>query len=152
KDELGRYFETVRSLPSDPPQSGEPELRFSSILAQDLSPELKEMVGPFLVSVRKMGESTARLHQALLGDSENPAFAPERISSAQRQSLFQGLRRKIVLVFQGLRGALKTRKPAWSPAAERLLSLEAGAMQSLQDLFNSSIGSIRIRCHGDLGL
>lgn len=151
-DELGRYFETVRSLPSDPPSLTPTASGLGAILTQEPPPELREIVGPFLESARKMGECTARLHQAVAGELGDPAFAPQPLTAVERQGLFQGLRRKIGLVLQLLRGMVKSRSPQWTPVAQRLLDSELRLLQSAQDLLKASTGCARIRCHGDLGL
>ncbi|HWQ91441.1 MAG TPA: maltose alpha-D-glucosyltransferase, partial [Clostridia bacterium] len=79
-DMLGRYFERVRSAPSEgrPQQSAlEPLL----VLAErQPSEEVVKLIGTYFELARLLGHNTADLHMALASDGELRDFAPEPLT------------------------------------------------------------------------
>jgi maltose alpha-D-glucosyltransferase/alpha-amylase len=151
-DELGRYFESVRSSP--PRTEAAPNLadRLLPETWDEPSAEALSLVGPYLESVRKMAEATARLHQFLASDASDPAFAPEMSTAAHVRSHYQTLRRKVMLLGPSLRRAARARPEVWGPRLEEVREAEPRLLEVLGTLLQKQIGTVRIRCHGDLGL
>ncbi|HXX95329.1 MAG TPA: hypothetical protein VEN81_17025, partial [Planctomycetota bacterium] len=151
-DELGRYFESVRSTPS-PGEVGRTLAGHPLPDSwEDPSPEAKAQVGPFLESVRRMAEAVARLHGFLAQDPSDPAFAPETFTEAHRRSSFQALRRKVTLLVPALRHAAKALPPALKEKFDLLRSAEPRILELAGSALRQQVGTVRIRCHGDLGL
>jgi maltose alpha-D-glucosyltransferase/alpha-amylase len=151
-DELGRYFETVRSLPGAPAAVAALMGKANSIPGCTPSPELREILGPYLESARKMGACTARLHQALAFDTKSESFSPEPFTPHHQRACHQALRKKTTTVLPLLERSMKAQTHPWVPIAERVLALKSRLLQFSHELMKKRIRSVRIRCHGDLDL
>src|SRR5579862_3459962 len=116
------------------------------------SPELEARVGPYLESVRKMAEATARFQRLLAEEVSDPAFLPESFTTSQMRSCFQTIRRKVLLLAPALRRASRGDVAIWGPRLERLRMAESRLLDVLADLLRKQIGTLRIRCHGNLDL
>jgi len=151
-DELGRYFETVRSTPGAPAALAALLGKTRSLPGFAPSPELKELLGPYLESARKMGSCTARLHEALAADSKKESFAPEPFTAHHQRASHQALRKRLTTVLPLLERTMKAHEPRWAPGAERVLALKSRLLQLSHEIMKKRIRSVRIRCHGDLDL
>ena len=151
-DELGRYFETVRSTPGAPAATAALLGKGSALSGLAPSAELKDLLGPYLESARKMGSCTARLHQALAAIAKNESFAPEAFTAHHQRATHQALRKRLTTVLPLLERTMKTEAPRWAPSAERVLALKSRLLQLSHEFMKRRIRSVRIRCHGDLNL
>jgi maltose alpha-D-glucosyltransferase/alpha-amylase len=151
-DELGRYFEAVRSAAS--PGSAGPKL--ADYLLPPPGPEPSDaeraQVGPYLESVRKMAEATAHLHRSMAVGVSDPGFTPEPLTAAQVRVRFQTIRRKVMLLAPALRLAARARPELRRERLEEVLEAEVRLLEVLGELLRKGVGVIRIRCHGDLKL
>jgi maltose alpha-D-glucosyltransferase/alpha-amylase len=152
-DELGRFFEAVRST-SAPATFPGPRLADAPLpdLTGTPTDEDRALVGPYLESVRKMAEATARLHRSVSEGVSDPAFVPEPLSAAQARSRFQTLRRKVMLLAPALRLAARARPELRGAPLEEVLTAELRLIEVLGELLRKEVGLVRIRCHGDLDL
>ncbi len=119
--------------------------------------ELPEVLGDFMGSsfperLIQLGEITAELHQALLGNGSQEAFAPEAFSLHYQRSVFSS--------FQGLtRRSLDLLKKRLGALPEPLQALSGGLSEYRQDILNffkriydHKIDTLKIRNHGDYHL
>jgi maltose alpha-D-glucosyltransferase/alpha-amylase len=151
-DELGRYFETVRSTTATQGSVAAPEKGIAWSLTSDLPQEMLGGIGPYLDAARKMGECTARVHLAFGEPSDDPAFKPESITPVHQRSIYQSLRKKITRVLQVLRRTLRQMAPESSVDPKRILALETRLLETFQAMLKRPLRSVRILCHGDLNL
>jgi maltose alpha-D-glucosyltransferase/alpha-amylase len=151
-DELGRYFEAVRSAAAS--GTAGPKLADTPLPALGSEPTAEErsLIGPYLESVRKMAEATALLHRSVSEGVTDPAFIPELLTAAHVRSRFQTLRRKVLLLAPALRLAARARPELRGARLEEVLEAEVRLLDVLGDLLRKGVGTIRIRCHGDLRL
>jgi maltose alpha-D-glucosyltransferase/alpha-amylase len=147
-DTLGRFFEAAMVRR---PDLGEPPLPdgIGIFEAAHLDPPqlAKETMADYLERAKLLGCRTAELHLALASDTEDPAFAPEPITSFYQRSLYQTMRSITVQNFRLLRNLRET-----IPEAVQILDLEGEAVRKLQRLLQLKISATRIRCHGDYHL
>jgi maltose alpha-D-glucosyltransferase/alpha-amylase len=105
------------------------------------------LVGPHLEWATLLGQRTAELHQQLASSTSNPNFAPEPLTSMDRQSLFHGARSLTRRVFHEL-VALGVR----SPVVANVLAREDEIVERLRRITTMRGETLRIRCHGDYHL
>ncbi|MCS7270660.1 MAG: putative maltokinase, partial [Gemmataceae bacterium] len=113
---------------------------------------LMEGVGPFLDSVRLLGQRVAQLHLVLASETDDPAFRPEPYTPLYQRSVYQSLRTEARRLFQ-----LLQRPPANVPEAERpllqqVLAAQNALLERLQLVATTPLQLQRYRCHGDLHL
>jgi len=146
-DEVGRYLERVLARPPEAGEVEPPTISPLEVARTGVPPEAEEEIGTFLEAGRTLGARTAELHLALAGEGEDPAFAPEPVTSHYRRSLYQSMRATANRVLQLLR-ALPERTPEVAEVLERRDEILA----RFQALVDTRISVSRIRQHGDLHL
>jgi maltose alpha-D-glucosyltransferase/alpha-amylase len=105
------------------------------------------VVGPHLEWASLLGQRTAEMHLALTSDNRDPAFAPEPLTSLDRQALFHGARS---LTRQVLRDVAS--HGIDSPVVAEVVGHEEEIIDRLRRLSATPIEAHRIRCHGDYHL
>jgi maltose alpha-D-glucosyltransferase/alpha-amylase len=105
------------------------------------------VVGPHLEWASLLGQRTAELHLALTSDDRDPAFAPDPLTSLDRQALFHGARS---LTRQVLRDVAA--QGIDSPLLAQVVRREAEIIDRLRRLSATPVAGYRIRCHGDYHL
>ncbi|HEV3026759.1 MAG TPA: hypothetical protein VG457_04260, partial [Planctomycetota bacterium] len=152
QDELGRYFEAVRSTPGLLESVAPPGRRIAWSATLSTPPEIQRLIGHYLESARKMGEATAAVHKAFGSADGDPDLAPEPFTSPRQRSIYQTLRKKATRAILLLRRTLKALSPDTTGDSKRFLALEARLLQAFQSILKKRLASVRIRCHGDLTL
>ncbi|MDX6599010.1 MAG: maltokinase, partial [Gaiellales bacterium] len=94
---------------------------------------------PFLPHLRRLGEVTARMHSALAGDADDPAFRPEPLGSGAAESSEAEAR-----------DALEALEPGGG--AEPVRARTADVLERLRSLHRAGTGGQAIRQHGDYHL
>ena len=79
-DNFGRYFERAAARQAAPEEEILPEKPLLTLVEEDIPPLAAELIGPYLESVKLLGQRTAELHVALAQDSDDSDFAPEPVS------------------------------------------------------------------------
>lgn len=151
-DALGHYFERVlsrRDMPLPASNSGKSLLGLTS---EQVPPKLEELIGPYLTSIRLLGQRTAELHLALASDRDDPEFAPEPFSLIYQRSMYHAMRTSSVRALQLLRQRLPVLPQPAREDAQRVLNLEGVIIEQFQALVNRKITAMRIRIHGDYHL
>jgi len=152
-DAIARSFEAVlaRRPAGAPDRSAMEGDLFDAIAAEP--PELAhELVGTYLESARLLGQRTAELHLALASDPDDPAFAPEPMSSLDQRSLYQSMRTQALRTLELLRGSRSTLAEEVAAEVDEVLELEPAILESFRALVGPPLGGVRVRCHGDYHL
>jgi maltose alpha-D-glucosyltransferase/alpha-amylase len=147
-DALGRFFEAAmvrRADVGEPPLPGGTGIFEAARL--EPPPLARETMADYLERANLLGLRTAEPHLALASDADDPAFAPEPITSFTQRSLYQTMRSLTVQNFRLLR-ALRQE----IPEVVQILDLEGEVVRKLQRVLQPKLSATRIRCHGDYHL
>lgn len=123
-----------------------------SHLERDPPDWVKALFGPYLISVSRMGEITAKFHRVLAGEAKDPVFAPEPIDPHYQRSFFEAVKTLINRTFRNLRADLNGLPKLEQDLAGEVLSLERAILKKMEGLIEEKIEAMRIRCHGDFHL
>lgn len=99
-----------------------------------------------------LGQRTAELHRALATATEDPAFAPEPITSADLRSWQRAVRRQAEAAFKALRQALSKLDRADRGPIETLLSRRNDCYARIDALTEQPVVAWKSRIHGDYHL
>jgi maltose alpha-D-glucosyltransferase/alpha-amylase len=105
------------------------------------------VVGPHLEWASLLGQRTAELHLALTSDDRDPAFAPDPLTSLDRQALFHAARSQTRQVLRDVAS-----QGINSPLVAQVVRREAAIVDRLRRISATSVEAYRIRCHGDYHL
>ncbi len=152
QDVLGRYFETIRSTPGVLESLASKPKPTALSLAMAPPKDMEGLLGHYLESTRIMGEHTAALHKAVMETEEGSGFSPEPFTPSDQRSMYQTLRKTAMRVLPLLRRLHAQASPAAAADAKRVAALEVRLLQAFQTILRKPLTSLRIRCHGDLGL
>src|SRR5439155_4579922 len=86
---VGEYLHRVAAVSGVEPPPIEASL--VQLAAADLPPLAWEAVGDYLGSAELLGRRTAEMHLALASRNDDPAFAPEPMTTMQQRSLYQSI-------------------------------------------------------------
>ncbi|MDF5715817.1 MAG: maltose alpha-D-glucosyltransferase [Rhizonema sp. NSF051] len=129
---------------------------FSGSLLDLVDAEIPELAaqtfGSYLVSIQRLGESTAELHIALASAPENPDFAPEPFSSLYQRSLYQYFRNLTGQVFLLLKDRLQFLPPNAQSLGRKVLLRQEEILSRFQLIVNQKSTAMRTRYHGDYHL
>jgi maltose alpha-D-glucosyltransferase/alpha-amylase len=92
------------------------------------------------------------MHFALASVTDDPAFAPERLSTLYQRSLYQSTRSSIRNSFNLLERRRSHLTPVQSELADTVLSLQTSILDDLKSITTEKIDALRIRIHGDYHL
>jgi maltose alpha-D-glucosyltransferase/alpha-amylase len=112
----------------------------------------RQMIGPYLESVRLLGERSAEMHLALASDPADPLFAPEPFSTLYQRSIYQSMRSSAVQSFHLLRQRLKHLPETVAIEARQVLGLEDEIFRRFHRLLQHKMTAMRTRYHGDFHL
>jgi len=147
-DELSRVYERAATL--EPPVSLPPHPL--EVGEETLSPSLDDLFGISDDAAATLGRRTAELHLALARPTENPAFAPEPMTTADLAGLATEIRQEAAQVFAGLKKAIPGLPDDLVELASRVLSYRRRVATRLDRLLGIEPGPMRIRVHGDYNL
>jgi len=148
---LQRYFDRVHA--EAPPEDSSIAVAALLDRAAQEPPELaRDLFGDDLAFMRLLGQRTAELHLALIGDQSDPEYGPLPFTPLYQRSLYQSLRGLAAHVMYRLEQALP-QLPDWSrEAAQALIELQPMLLQRFRALIDRKLDALRIRCHGDYHL
>jgi maltose alpha-D-glucosyltransferase/alpha-amylase len=151
-EQLGQFFERTLVQLHPPAELPVGRAFAAGLLRGQVPPLAEELLGGYLHAVRLLGARTAQLHAALASDADDPAFAPEPLTSFDQRSLYQSARSLTAQAVSALRLRLPELDEPLRTRASALLSREADLMRAFRTLVDRPIHSMRIRCHGDYHL
>jgi maltose alpha-D-glucosyltransferase/alpha-amylase len=152
RDALGRYFEQALTGPPGGQELALPRRPLLDLIDAEVPPLAQQRIGPYLESVRLLGQRTAELHAALASAADDPNFAPEPFTPFHQRSLYQSLRTQVRKAFEVLRKRLKNLPEAAQADARRVLDCEGEYLQRQRLVFEKKITAQRTRCHNDYHL
>jgi maltose alpha-D-glucosyltransferase/alpha-amylase len=115
-------------------------------------PALAEAVGPFLDSIRLLGQRVAELHQVLASETEDPVFRGEPYTPLYQRSVYQSLRTDVRRLFQTLQRPPEALPELAHRPLQELVPLQNALLNRLQLLLKTPLSMQRYRGHGDLRL
>jgi maltose alpha-D-glucosyltransferase/alpha-amylase len=117
---------------------------------------VRRMAGEFFPAIRRLGQTTARLHLALASVDDDPAFAPEPVGEDDVQRWVEGFRATLDSVLGELGKQLdaipKSFPAAVQPALGRIVRAAADLRHRGEDLRLLAGGTVKTRVHGDYHL
>jgi maltose alpha-D-glucosyltransferase/alpha-amylase len=152
-DWLGRYFEQVLTRPAE--EKGEPAIPTADLarLRGQTPPEpALDLIDSYMVTAALLGRRTAQLHLTLASESDDPAFAPERLSRLRLRSIYESMRSSTRRRLQRLADLQSKLPPPSRQLAGTLLAREPEMIEIYKRLSGPLIEASLIRCHGDYHL
>ncbi len=125
---------------------------FFELDVQNPPPEVPKLIGEYWDASALLGRRTAELHLALASDSEVPAFRPEPITTAYRQSQQESMRRQaleVLLLLEKQMGNLPSDTRGY---AENLLTRKSALLAGFEAFVKLDPKAQLIRIHGDYHL
>ncbi len=119
---------------------------------QEPPPILGEMLGTYVEMARLLGTRTAEMHLALASDTDDPAFAPESMTTLYQRSMYQSMRNQTQRVLALLQQRLPQLPEDAAPSARELVDGSDRLLGAFQKVIGRRIDAKRIRCHGDYHL
>jgi maltose alpha-D-glucosyltransferase / alpha-amylase len=118
----------------------------------DPTPLARDNVGIALDAAASLGRRTAELHLALSQPTDDPAFAPEPLTTDDLQNLAADLRRNATQVFEVLKDSMAGLPDETLDLAGLVLGRRRHLLGSFRVLAADNIQGQRIRVHGDYHL
>jgi maltose alpha-D-glucosyltransferase / alpha-amylase len=106
----------------------------------------------FLLRMRQLGRRMAELHQALASSPDDPAFAPEPLTAADRETAADELEELAARTLSDLARRAPQLSGANATLAETLLSQGERLMEQMRSLLAEDAEVDKIRHHGDCHL
>jgi maltose alpha-D-glucosyltransferase/alpha-amylase len=150
-EEVERYYEESAPLPF--PDAAETELQDLGELSKNPPSQLaRDHIGIYLDSAATLGRRTAELHLALAQPTDDPAFAPEPLTSSDLQNLRADLRKQAASVFEVLKESMSQLPDDAIDVAALVLSRRRPILDHFRLLATESLNAERTRIHGDYHL
>jgi maltose alpha-D-glucosyltransferase/alpha-amylase len=149
---LAHYFEKVLEKQADKTPPVVPCASFMELAETAVPPEVSELTGIYMESVRILALRTAELHRVLASPSEDPKFAPEPFSKLYQRSLYQSMRTLAGRTLPLLRRHLKGLPEEVQQQGREVLEMNKDILKSFHSLLDLKISGLRSRCHGDYHL
>jgi maltose alpha-D-glucosyltransferase/alpha-amylase len=152
-DALSQYFDRAVTRSAEELKAFLPARPFVERLEKFVAPEFAgELMGPYLETVKLLGQRTAEMHVALASDNEDPDFAPEPFSALYQRSLYQSMRNHSGQMFLLLRKSLKSLRGVVLDQALKLVDMQDEALKVFRKTVSKKITAKRTRIHGDYHL
>jgi maltose alpha-D-glucosyltransferase/alpha-amylase len=151
-DALGQYMERVLTANGGTHPTPAVGTSTADLAQQEPPADVIERIGPYLESVRLLGERTAAMHLALAADTVDPAFSPEPFTSMYQRSIYQSMRNEASRVFQTLGKRLKRLPDDQRQLAQQVLNAQADVLARFRAVTATRLTGERIRGHGDYHL
>ena len=148
--QLAEFFRRVEALQA----TGIPDLGTGvpGLPPRDLPPAAAEALGSYFESATLLGRRTGEMHQALSSVPSDPAFAPERISVLDQQSIYQSMRSLSGRILHLLRSQMPKLPADAREEGRRVLEREDQINIQLRGYLKYRSSASRIRVHGDYHL
>jgi maltose alpha-D-glucosyltransferase/alpha-amylase len=151
-DSLGLFFERVMAQSADIKKVPCPGPRPLRLVDEDVPAKVNDLIGPYLLSARRLGERTAEFHLAMAANVGNPSFAPEPFTPFYQRSLYQSMRNLTAQTFSLLRKRIGTLPEALRGQGREVMDMEGRILKRFQGILDRKITAMRIRIHGDYHL
>jgi maltose alpha-D-glucosyltransferase/alpha-amylase len=149
---LAHFFEKVLERQADKSSPAVPRASFIELAEREIPPDLSELAGIYLESVRILALRTAELHRVLASPVQDQNFAPEPFSKLYQRSLYQSMRTLAGRTLPLLRRHLKKLPEAVQQQGREILEMNKDILKCFHSLLELKISGLRTRCHGDFHL
>jgi maltose alpha-D-glucosyltransferase/alpha-amylase len=150
-EELDRYFETSAPVPF--PENASADLGDPLELSEhSVSQVARDHLGIYLDAASTLGRRTAELHLALAAPSDDPAFAPEPLTSENFQTVLSDFHQHASRVLDVLKERVPFLPDEVIEIAATVLSRRRRILDYFGALKSTSFRTQRIRIHGDYHL
>jgi len=149
---LKAYYEEAgrrKGAPATDPTEGRPILELAGA---EPPAEARDAIGPYLRAASTLGRRTAEMHLALASDPNDPAFAPQPISTADLNALSTEIREQVENGLKALKAGLDKLPEATAEQARRVLGQAPTLLQGADSLAKLPLAASKIRVHGDYHL
>ena len=149
---LGRYLEEVQG---EAHRLDKIDLDLGPVFAlseKEVPKDVHEVIGSGLLMARTLGRRTGELHLALASDPNDPAFAPEPLTSEELSRLSDELRSRLLTGLVALKDQLDTLPADVRKLAEEVLAARPRLLEMVAYKPGPEDGRIKIRVHGDYHL
>ncbi len=151
-DSLGRFYERVMSRPPDAEPVDCPRKPLLALVGEEVPELARDLIGPYLVSARQMGQRTAEMHIALSSNVDDPIFSPESFSSHYQRSLYQSMRNLTSQILPLLQKRLRVLPEAVRGEGKLVMEQEDRILKRFRSILDRKITAMRVRVHGDYHL
>jgi maltose alpha-D-glucosyltransferase/alpha-amylase len=150
--ELGRFFERadLHGSPSDETLAAT-ALPWLTLARAPLTREALDLAGVYLENASTLGRRTAEMHLAL-ADSREIAFAPEPMTTTDRQALATAMQDNARRALDQLTDASGTLPEGLGSRAKELAAARERVRQAFEPVATTSSPVSQIRVHGDYHL
>jgi trehalose synthase-fused probable maltokinase len=107
---------------------------------------------PLLDLAERLGQRTAELHRVLAGPSDDPAFAPERVTPAKLGEWTEGARHMAEIALQALDRGIAGLPQESRRHAQALLMRRDQLLNLIAHLVPAELNAVSTRVHGDFHL
>ena len=149
---LGRYFEEVQG---ETHRLAKLDLDLGPVFAlsdREVPEDVHEVIGSGLLMARTLGRRTAEMHLALASDPDDPAFAPEPLTTEELARLSDGLKAQLQASLGALRDHLGSIPEDVRKLADEVLAARPRLLEMASSRPTSGEGLVKIRVHGDYHL
>jgi maltose alpha-D-glucosyltransferase/alpha-amylase len=151
-EEMERFYENCARIPVPEDIAGNEPGDLIALSEQPASQHARDYVGIALDATARLGRRTAALHLALAMRSEDPAFAPEPLTSDDMQALLADLRESAAKVFDVLRDSVARLPDEMLDVAGLALGRRKQILDSFRNIRWRNLQGQRVRVHGDYHL
>ena len=145
------FFARVGSQPPTS-QASVKDLPMLDLTGKPYPAQVRRLMGGYLESAERLGQRTAQLHLALSGVHDNPAFAPEPLTSEYREARFEAALRGMASALALVNDRMDSLPTAVQEQARLLFGLRPVLERVFGALRNWKTPISVIRCHGDYHL
>jgi maltose alpha-D-glucosyltransferase/alpha-amylase len=131
---------------------GAPTARHPLEVEDDELDVMRDLIGIPLHEARLLGLRTAEMHLALASVTEDPEFAPQKLSTLYQRSLYQSTRSSIRTSLNLLERRRSHLTPVQSELADAVIGLQSTILDDLRSITTEKIDAVRFRIHGDYHL
>jgi maltose alpha-D-glucosyltransferase/alpha-amylase len=151
-EDLGRYYERWAAI--DAPQAVKDwaTLSLRKFCEEPLPPDAEDVIGLYVEAAATLARRTAEMHLALVSDTSDEAFRPEKITPNDLAVLADALHAHATEVFEVLRNNLSKVPDEYMEAAGRVLSHRRSLLSRFQGLDKLEVDISKSRIHGDYHL
>jgi maltose alpha-D-glucosyltransferase/alpha-amylase len=150
-DELDRYYESCARIPF-PKAAGGDRASVYDLSERAPSQLAQDQVGIYLDAAAILGHRTAEMHRALASATDDPAFVPTALTSADLEILLEELLQHAVSVFDLLKERVSVLPNDVVDLAASLLARRRKILDIFAAFKGRSLETHRIRIHGDYHL
>lgn len=118
----------------------------------EITDDLKRLVGPYHTHIQLLGQRTAEMHIKLASNKNKASLRPQLINIFYQRSLYQSIRTLTDEVMRNLKNHQKQQPLPIQDKISQLLQSEKAIHNILNNILNIKMDGYRIRCHGDYHL